>query len=262
LLSPLLKTIFQSLGNAVLFCKSDFYLHLLANTMRLSFLLLITCMLLPKPANANPEPIQSCQTGKQALALVRSGKLQEATSCYETIISANNAAKDGNTFTNLFNLSLLYQKQGQYEKASEQYQQALKLQPTNQKTLINLGSVLVSLHKYEAAIPLLEHAATMSDCSGSVHFILGNAYSLKAKKEPKWWASAASSFEQAIKCSPQSAFAHFNLGVARDNLNQKELAEKSFTTALNLDPNILGRPDVAEHFHVGHARLAENKPDI
>jgi tetratricopeptide (TPR) repeat protein len=217
-------------------------------------------LLLSLNAHASPASSKdSCANSKQALMLAKVGKFPEATTCYERIVVENNHGSAQTKATDYFNLALLYQKQGQFEKARQYYQQVTSLKPNHQKALINLGAVLVSLHQPEAAIPILEQASTINGCNGNLHFSLGNAYSLRAKADSEWWKAAAASFERATECQPKMAFAHFNLGVARDNLKQTVLAEQSFATAMNLDPNILGRPDVANHFKVGHARIKNER---
>jgi tetratricopeptide (TPR) repeat protein len=53
------------------------------------------------------------------------------------------------------------------------------------------------------------------------------------------WTSARASFEAAIKKNPKQADAHYYLGLVMDKTGDKAAAEKSYKTALDLQPDLL-----------------------
>src|SRR4029450_9274705 len=68
-----------------------------------------------------------------------------------------------------FDYGLALQKEGQWEKAEEQYKTALGLKPADAKSHTNLATVLMAQAKYDAAVPHMKEALRLQPDNGEAH---------------------------------------------------------------------------------------------
>ncbi|MBI3610039.1 MAG: tetratricopeptide repeat protein, partial [Nitrospirae bacterium] len=184
------------------------------------------------------------------------------------------------------NLGHLYRRQKRLDKAMQEFQAALKLQPDYAMVHYNLGLVYKDLQRLENAVEafqiainlepnyLAAHrdlAETYKDLgrldeafreyqmilqlkpdSAEAHVNLGMAYRKQGRLE-----DAVQEYLTALKFKPDSAGAHTNLGVIYEDLRQMEKAVQEYQMALKLQPDL-----VETHYNLGaiykdHGRLEE-----
>ena len=187
-----------------------------------------------------------------ALAHAKKFDFDRAIDCYSSILEKGNPNPRDH-----FNLALSYQRKGNVDGAILHYRKALLLDPLHEKAMLNLGTLFVQQRDPDQAIPHLEEYLGKKPESVKALYMLGNAYSIRAKaQEPTSshrrddWLTAREYFQRATSLKPRFALAHFNLGVALDRLGLKDDAELSFKTALTLNPALLQRRDVMRSFAV------------
>jgi tetratricopeptide (TPR) repeat protein len=87
----------------------------------------------------------------KANTALNSGKMQDAASLYNKVISVNK-----NFFEAYIGLSIAYREQGKYDKALESAQQALILKPDYYQAYYNMGLILEKQNRNEEAINAYE----------------------------------------------------------------------------------------------------------
>jgi Tfp pilus assembly protein PilF len=80
-------------------------------------------------------------------------------------------------------LGELARKRGDCEEGAAQFSQSTKLDPRLAEAFLGLGYCLVTLKKYEEAIPPLRAAERMMPLNGSVHFALATALNSSGQKD-------------------------------------------------------------------------------
>lgn len=113
----------------------------------------------------------------------------------------------------------LYEK-GNYKAAADAYQKALSTNPTDAKSLFNLGNALYQQKQYEAARKALNATAkTSADKAGksAANYNTGNTYMHEQK-----WQEAIESYKQALRNNPQDADAKYNLSYAQAMLKKQQ----------------------------------------
>jgi tetratricopeptide (TPR) repeat protein len=138
-----------------------------------------------------------------ALSLSELGKLQEAIEEFKQVVTL--AIKDEPKILAYYNMGNAYVDLGQYDKAIESYQQAIKLKSNLSKPHNNLGLA------YAAAGRL---------------------------------ADAVAEFKQAVQLRPEYAEAHYNLGVAFVQKGQKHDAEEQQRLLAKLNSDLASQLDV------------------
>jgi lipoprotein NlpI len=76
-----------------------------------------------------------------------------------------------------------YHNQGLAEKAIEEYQQALKLNPNYIEAYMNIGAIYVDKKDYDQAIQQFKKAVELNYYYGKAHYNLGMVYLYKGEKE-------------------------------------------------------------------------------
>ena len=153
----------------------------------------------------------------------------------------------------------IYKKRGEYNKAIEEYREALKIKPNDLKTYCNLGLVCEERGLYEEAISSWQRAMELSPTTkegkeakrhlyfneykkrekeispqdGKGHFKLGVFCQEKGMSK-----EAIKEYKKAIEINPKDATAHFNLGNVYYELNEKEKALEEVKKAIALNPDI------------------------
>lgn len=160
-------------------------------------------------------------------ALVQLGQLDSAIGSFNTA-----ASLDPSDPTIYFNLGLAYNCRDDYETAFENYRHALVLDPhyvearyTLAKALKDTGHTAESLAEYELVLQEFpNHHRAMN----------GLATCCLAQHDSE---RALELLGRAISQAPESALAHYNLGLALNNLEQFDEALHHFQEASRLDPS-------------------------
>jgi Tfp pilus assembly protein PilF len=104
-----------------------------------------------------------------------------------------------------FDYGLALQKEGQWERAEEQYKIALSYKPADAKSHMNLATVLMSQAKYDAAAPHMEEALRLQPDAGEFHFGYASLLQRLGRGE-----EAGPHYEAAARLMPDSPDAHYN----------------------------------------------------
>jgi tetratricopeptide (TPR) repeat protein len=129
------------------------------------------------------------------------------------------------------NLGNLYTKQGKFKEAISLYKQALRIDPTATFAHINLGNIYYELKDWSRAIREYKITLVLDPESSVSHNNLGDTY--LQKNLPNY---AMRHLKQAIQLDPTFASAHDNLGDAHSMKGNQEEALKSYHAAIQLRP--------------------------
>ncbi len=121
---------------------------------------------------------------------------------------------------------------GDFDKAIEQYEAALAIDPQDAKSYSLLGDALIHLHRTDEAIKQYEKAVRIRPDSAETQANYGA--SLVQKKRFK---EAAAHCEKALQIEPNHVGAHCNLGNALAHLGRLDEAIAQYEAALKITPN-------------------------
>ena len=161
------------------------------------------------------------QMGKQKQAIVPA---QEA--CTKAV-DLGNAGAEGHMC-----LGLLEDGTGQYEKAAEQFQQAMQLEPANERAYTSLAGAYQHLNQPDKAEETYRRAIAVRPQYWRGYSFLGSFYIAQAEYE-----KAAAMFRRATELDPESYLAFNNLGAALLYAGKDDEAAQAFEKSLALRPN-------------------------
>jgi len=164
------------------------------------------------------------------------GKYDELILSYKKLIDLNPSDADYHN-----NLGAVYKRKKQPKDAIESFQKAVTLKPDNPIYTHNLASAYVDLGDYPYASDILQlfNQAYPNHNYINIHLLLADIYSKNTD-----WEKVVSECERAIKIDGKSVAAYKILGVAYYNMHNYELAEKTLSQTLTLDPNDQGAKDL------------------
>ena len=131
----------------------------------------------------------------------------------------------------LNNLGLRYQKEGEHEKAIEQFEKALELQPNFAAALNNLGISYGNINRLEDAERSFKRAIEVNP---NDIFAMNNLAVIYLRTNRL--TEARQYAQMALEIEPQYASAHFTLGSIYATVGQFSQAEKEFEAALEIEP--------------------------
>ncbi len=131
------------------------------------------------------------------------------------------------------NLGDLYGRNGNYEKAIEEFKRAIELNPKYADAFHNLANTYQQIEKMDLAIENYEKAIEFNPQLWQSYQNLAAIYFNQEN-----FQKAGQYQEKAVEINPENASLHFNLGVIYAKNNEKEKADKEFQKALELDPQI------------------------
>ena len=131
-----------------------------------------------------------------------------------------------------FDYGLALQKEGQWERAEEQYKIALSYKPTDAKSHMNLATVLMAQAKYDAAAPHMEEALRLQPDNGEAH--LGYASLLQRLGRED---EAGPQYEAAARFLPDSPEAHYNYALILAEAGKGNDALRELQRAVQLKPD-------------------------
>jgi Tfp pilus assembly protein PilF len=166
-----------------------------------------------------------------------------------------------------FDYGLALQKEGQWERAEEQYKTALSFKPADAKSHMNLAVVLMAQAKYDAAASHMEEALRLQPNDGEFHFNYASLLQRLGRGDeagPQYEAAARllpdspeahynhalflasggkgndslSELQRAVQLKPDYVDAHLKLADALFAKGNLEEAKMHYTTALGADPKL------------------------
>jgi arylsulfatase A-like enzyme/Tfp pilus assembly protein PilF len=161
--------------------------------------------------------------------------------------------KDRIDLANRMHDGMIEVEQGEYQKAIENLQQVLNIEPDSPIAWGQLGTALTRLKEYDKALPVLQKAVQMRGDSGLIQYELGLTLF-----EMGNWKDAAPQFEHVVTTNPRWADAQFSLAAVYARIDRVPDAMEHLDTCLKLNPNhyranllrgrllsLLGKPDEA-----------------
>ena len=135
------------------------------------------------------------------------------------------------TLDQALEMALEHHQAGDFEKATDIYEQILAFDPENVEANHLFGVMALQTGNLNPALHLISKAVAAAPDFAEAHNNLGLVH--QQRKKPQ---SAANSFRKAIQCDPAFVDAFVNLGSALDDLDDYKEAEVQFRKALSLFP--------------------------
>jgi tetratricopeptide (TPR) repeat protein len=154
------------------------------------------------------------------------------------------------------------------DEAEARYREALRLNPSHADANTNLGNLLLELGRTEEAMKYLAQAVVQEPESGIMHYNLGNGLAAMGRLDDAvreyergiecrdWdpparvfsnlafalnamgrFGAASAAAQRAVQSDPESARAHYNLGVARLRSGDIDSGVASFRSSVRCEPD-------------------------
>ncbi len=162
---------------------------------------------------------------KDAIALHRSGRLDEARQIYQQLLIEQPEHAEA-----LHLLGVVALQSGANEDAIDLIDRAIAIKPDVAAFYCNRGNGFQELKQFERAVASYDQAISRDPSYADAFFNRGNA--LRALRQPQ---QALASFDQAIAIKPAYAKAHFGRGAALQDAGQLEPALASYDQAILLN---------------------------
>ena len=131
-----------------------------------------------------------------------------------------------------FGLAVDAFKRGQFDRATEQYREALRLHPQYVEAYLGLGAVLFTREQHSQAESVYRKALGLRPGDPMIHRNLAEALLAQQRLE-----EAAGQFESALRASPGDASIRKRLGDVRARQSRFDDALAHYRVALELDPS-------------------------
>jgi tetratricopeptide (TPR) repeat protein len=170
----------------------------------------------------------------QAKAYYLKGSIyRESGDTTKSISSLVTAVEQDNKYEEAFyDLGIIYAAR-KNPLAFEYYNNALRVNPTNQTTLYAHAKLQQDLGKIDEALKEYEQIQLIGTVGENCAYNMGAIY-LELKKEPK---KAIESFTKAIELNPSYTEAYFARGFSYFKLKERENAKSDLNKCLQLQPN-------------------------
>jgi tetratricopeptide (TPR) repeat protein len=131
-----------------------------------------------------------------------------------------------------FDYGMALQKEGQWEKAEEQYKAALAFKPSDAKSHMNLAAVLMAQAKYDAAVPHMEEALHLQPDNGEFHFGYASLLQRLGRED-----EVGPHYEAAARLMPDSPEAHYDYALILSSAGKENDALRELQRAVQLKPD-------------------------
>jgi tetratricopeptide (TPR) repeat protein len=131
-----------------------------------------------------------------------------------------------------FDYGVALRKEGQWQKAEEQFKIALSFNPADAKSHMNLAAVLMAQAKYDAAVPHMEEALHLQPDNGEIHSRYASLLQRVGREE-----EAGSQYEAAARLLPDSPEAHYNYASILASAGKGNDALSELQRAVQLKPD-------------------------
>jgi tetratricopeptide (TPR) repeat protein len=130
------------------------------------------------------------------------------------------------------NRGVAYGRKGDYDRAIQDYDQAIRLNPNNADAFSNRGAAYVRKGDYDRAIQDHDQAIRLNPDNANALYNRGNAYRRKGDYD-----RAIQNYNQAIRLNPNHALAFSNRGVVYVLKGDYDRAIQDYDRAIDLSPN-------------------------
>lgn len=162
------------------------------------------------------------------LALAAQGRVDEAMTAYARAVEVN-----PDSIHAYINWGLALASRGEHAEAIEKYERALKLDPGAANAFHNLGLSLAALGRSDAAVRAFTRALEISPQLLPARLGLGREW-LKMRNPTR----AVAVLESGLPAAGNSAQLHLQLGLAREQMGQADIAAREIEEALRLSPGL------------------------
>ena len=160
----------------------------------------------------------------RGMALEKAGKLERALEDYNQAIALDPSYSEAYD-----NRGLLYQKKGRQDKAIEDFNRSILLDPSSGKAYFNRGVIHAETGLFDQAIEDFNHSLTREPAFADAYANRGIAYALTGRQ-----GMALADFNKAIELNKRSPDAYFDRGKLYYSTGQRELARADFQKACDL----------------------------
>lgn len=164
---------------------------------------------------------------EKALALHRSGQINEAKIIYQKVLKNN--PKNFDAINLLCEIEI---RKGEYELAIELLEKAILIQPTIAELHINCANLYAMRGMFDNSINKYKSAIKINPNLFEAHYNLGNIL-----HEMKIFDQSLISFNHAVNLAPNSAPAYSNRGLVLKELKRTDEALENFIKAIELSPH-------------------------
>jgi tetratricopeptide (TPR) repeat protein len=126
-----------------------------------------------------------------------------------------------------------YSNKGEFDRAIQDYDQAIKLNPNRAAAFYNRGIDYRNKGQTDRAIQDYDQAIKLDPSFAQFFNNRGSAYHHKGEPD-----RAIQNYDQAIKLNPTYAAAFFNRSLAKEKMGDKAGAEADLAAARKIDPKI------------------------
>jgi len=133
-----------------------------------------------------------------------------------------------------YNLGVVLNSSGRLEAAVASYRRALKIKPGSAETHNNLGNTLKDLGRLDDAVASYRRSLKIKPDSADAHNNLGTAL-----KDLGRFNDAIASYHRAVALKPDFVLGYYNLGNAHKELGQLDDAVKSYRRAVEIKPDFV-----------------------
>jgi tetratricopeptide (TPR) repeat protein len=131
----------------------------------------------------------------------------------------------------LNNRGVLYDDKGDYDRALETFNEAIRLNPLDAVTFYNRADVYYNKLDYKQAIADDDEAIRLDPKFADAYSDRGDAYDLLRNYD-----RALADYDEAIRLNPSEADFYYNRGITYGNRKDDDRAIADYTTAVRLDP--------------------------
>ena len=129
-------------------------------------------------------------------------------------------------------LGIIDRSQGQYENATKEFRQALKLEPNNFEATLNLAITYENSQRLIESEEAYKNAIQLKPFYGYGYSCLGVFYYLQAR-----YNDAAKMFRKVTELMPDYDLAYSNLGAIYSLMSRDDLSEEMFLKSIAIKPN-------------------------
>ena len=166
---------------------------------------------------------------ERALALLRSGRLDEAKALCEDVCRTED--QPGAWYL----LGVIHGMLGDATQAENCYRRAVELKPDYADAHFHLGVALTVLGRFDEGIASFQETVRLVPNHGTAHATMGNA-----QVELRQFENAVASYRRALETNPADVESRVNLGNALSKLGRNEEAVAAYRQVIDLNPRFLG----------------------
>lgn len=159
---------------------------------------------------------------KLGISIAQKGEYEKAIEHFNIAIKL-----EPNNSSAYYNLAVCYMRMEKIDLAIENFKKCNGIYP-NYKALINLGALYTEKAMYNESIKYLELAKALNEKDIELLHRLGLVYGLNGD-----YQNAIENFRKVLELDPDNKSAYYNLGVTYQHIGNNELAIENFNKAIN-----------------------------